>query len=209
MSKTLKEILVSYNKAANLYDLMNRIYFFGRDESYRSILAEKVIQKPEGIILVPCCGTGMDFPVLLQKKKKQGRIIGTDLSPKMLKWAKEKTHGERIDLVRSDITNLPFRNEAFNTIFANFCLKVTPASEKAVGEVARVLKLTGRIGILANHKPSGFFRILGILLTKIMGAFLRIDFEIELRKHLSKRFIIVEDRKMYGSLVQLLVGIKQ
>ena len=42
MSKPPKEILVSYNKAANIYDLMNRIYFLGKDKIYRSILAEKV-----------------------------------------------------------------------------------------------------------------------------------------------------------------------
>lgn len=188
---------------------MNGIYFFGRDELYRSILAERVIQRLEGIIFVPCCGTGIDFPVLLQKTKKQGTIIGTDLSPEMLSRAREKIHGERVDLVRSDVTNLPFRNEAFNAIFANFCLKVTPASEKAIEELARVLNPRGRIGVLANHKPSRFLKLLEIIITKIIGSLVRVDFGINMRKHLSKRFVIVEDRKMHSGLVQLLVGTKQ
>lgn len=208
MPKTLREILISYNKAANLYDLMNRIYFFGRDELYRSILAERVIQRPEDITLVPCCGTGIDFPVLYQKTKKQGTIIGVDLSPEMLSRAKEKISDGRVDLVRSDVTNLPFRNEAFDAIFANFCLKVTPVSEKAIEELARVINPSGRIGVLANHKPEGFLRLLGIIITKIIGAMVKVDFGINIRKHLSKGFVIVEDRRMYGGLVQLLVGTK-
>ncbi len=205
MPKTIREVAVAYNKAAPLYDYMNRVYFFRRDKRFRSMLAERLNLKPSDAVLDLCCGTGLDFPFLLQKIKNQGTLLGVDLSSKMLQQAKKKSGSERISLARSDATHLPFRDEAFDAIFVSFCLKITPAHEKVIEEAARVLKPFGKIGILGNHKPSGALRLPGIILIKVLSDMAKIDFEIDLEEHLSKKFMILEDRKMYGGLVQLLV----
>jgi len=208
MPKTIREVVAAYNKSAPLYDLMNRVYFFGRDKRFRSTLAERLILKPGDAVLDLCCGTGLDFPFLLQKIKNQGTLFGVDLSSEMLQQVKKKIGSEGVNLVRSDAAHLAFRDKTFDAILVSFCLKITPAYKKAIEEAARVLKLAGRMGILANHKPSGPLRLLGIILTKVLSAMAKIDFEIDLKEHLSKKFIIVEDRILYRGLVRFLVGEK-
>lgn len=172
------------------------------------MLAERLFLKSGDAVLDLCCGTGLAFPVLLQKIKTQGTLLGVDVSSEMLQQAKKKTRSEEVNLVRSDAAHLAFTNNTFDAIFVSFCLKITPAYEKTIEEAARVVKPAGRIGVLANHKPYGLLWLLGIILTKILSAMAKIDFEINLKEYLSKKFIIIEDRKMYGGLVQLLVGEK-
>ena len=170
------------------------------------MLVERLNLNPDDAVLDLCCGTGLDFPYLLKKTKIQGTLFGIDLSSGMLQQAKEKIGREGVNLVRSDAARLPFRDKTFDAILVSFCLKITPACEKTIEEAARVLKWAGRIGILANNKPSGPLWLLGITLTKVLGAMAKINFEIDLKAHLSKKFIIIEDRKMHGDLVRFLVG---
>ena len=206
MLKTIREVVAAYNKVAPLYDLMNQVYFFGRDKRFRSMLVERLILKPGDAVLDLCCGTGLDFLFLLQRTKVRETLLGVDLSSEMLQRAKEKVGSEGVSLVRSDAAHLPFRDETFDAILVSFCLKIAPTYEKTIEEAARVLKPAGRIGILANNKPSGPLWLPGIILTKVLGAMAKIDFEINLKKHLSKKFVIIEDRKMHGDIVQFLVG---
>ena len=63
--------------------------------------------KSGDIVLVFCCGTGLDFPHILKKIGKDGKIIGVDFSSEMLKKTKEKirkNNWENIELIEADIT---------------------------------------------------------------------------------------------------------
>lgn len=208
MPKTIREVVVAYKKAAPLYDLMNRVYFFGRDKRFRSMLVERLKLNPDDAVLDLCCGTDLDFPFLLKKIKIRGTLFGVDLSSNMLQQAKGKIGSEGVNLVRSDAAHLPFRDENFDAILVSSCLKITPAYEKTIEEAARFLKLAGRMGILANNKPSRSLWLPGIILTKVLSAMAKIEFEINLKGHLSKKFIIIEDRRMHGDLVRFLMGEK-
>lgn len=58
-------------------------------------------------VLVFCCGTGLDFPYILNKIGGDGQIIGVDFSSKMLDGANEKIRRngwENIELIEADIT---------------------------------------------------------------------------------------------------------
>ncbi len=206
MPKTTKGVEAAYDKAAPLYNLMNHIYFFAKDKRFRSMLVERLNPKPGDTVLDICCGTGLNFPFLLQKVKIRGTLLGVDLSSEMLQQAKRKAESEGVNLVRSDAAHLAFRDRTFDATLVSFCLKVTPTYEKAIEEAARVLKPAGRIGVLGNHKPSGPLRFLGIILTKVLSAMAKIDYEVNLKEQLSRKFRIIEDKKMYGGLVQSLVG---
>jgi len=208
MSKDVRAVLVAYKRVAPLYDLMNQAYFLGRDKLFRSMLAERLTLRPGDVVLDLCCGTGVDFPFLLEKIGVQGNLSGLDLSFEMLQQAKKKIESERADLVNADAAYLPFRDRTYDGVFVSFCLKVTPSHEKCIEEASRVLKPNGKMGILANDKPRGRLRLPGIMLTKVLSAMAKIDFEVNLREHVSRKFIIVEDRKMHGGLVQFLVAEK-
>ena len=56
-------------------------------------------------ILVFCCGTGLDFPHILEKIGKEGSIIGVDISAEMLKIARRnitKRKWGNIELIEAD-----------------------------------------------------------------------------------------------------------
>ena len=202
------DIVATYDKAATSYNLMNRLYFMGRDRKYRSMLVDRLDLKPEHFVLNLCCGTGLDFPFLFEQAKTTGKLVGVDISSRILRQARKRDPNKDVELVRSDAAHLAFPDEAFDAVLVSFCLKVTPDYKKAVDEAVRLLKCGGRIGVLANHKPSGPLQLVGPMITSILSAMARIDFEIRLREFFSRKTTLVEDRKLHGGLVQLLVGEK-
>jgi demethylmenaquinone methyltransferase/2-methoxy-6-polyprenyl-1,4-benzoquinol methylase len=153
-------------------------------------------------VLNPCCGTGLDFPYLRQEVDERGMIVGVDLCIPMLHRAKKKGFVE-MNLVRADIAHLPFRTKVFDAIMVSFCLKITPLTTKSINEMARVLQTTGKLGILANHKPNNAIKN---LLAQFIGAMAKIDFTIDLEQFLSTEFTILEKNILYSDLVQVVIG---
>jgi len=51
MTKTLKSIEEAFDRAAPLYDVMNRLYFFGHDQRFRSTLIQELALESNNIIL--------------------------------------------------------------------------------------------------------------------------------------------------------------
>lgn len=208
MSKTNKQVLTSYDRQASVYDVLSKLYFFGKDNLFRSLITQSLNLRNQGdIVLDLCSGTGLDFSFLVEKIK-QGMLIAVDISVEMLKQAKKKIGNKEIFLVRADAANLPFSDKTFDAILVSFCLKITPSYKVAIEETARVLKLSRRIGVLANHKPSGVFQLPGIILTKLISKISKINFQINLQELFSEKFRIIEDKIIYGGFLRILVGEK-
>jgi demethylmenaquinone methyltransferase/2-methoxy-6-polyprenyl-1,4-benzoquinol methylase len=202
MKKSLRNVAEAYDRTAPFYDLLNRVYFFGRDSQFRSLLVENLNLKPNYTVLDLCFGTGLDFSFLQDKMDDRGTIVGVDLSLQMLQQSKEKKGSQKMNLIRADIGHLPFRDYTFNAIMVSFCLKIIPTYEPTIKELTRVLQLHGRIGILANHKPQD---LKGKIITKILSVTAKIDYEINLTKHINKKFTIIKNIIMHGDLVQLII----
>lgn len=139
--KTIREVVHAYEKAARLYDLMNLLYFFGRDKRFASMLVEKLTPDVNDTALNLCCGTGLDFPFLLKKTKNKVMLRGIDVSFEMLQQVRKKVRSvNALNLITSDAAHLPLRDRTCSAILVSFCLKVTPTYKKAIKEMARVLK---------------------------------------------------------------------
>jgi demethylmenaquinone methyltransferase/2-methoxy-6-polyprenyl-1,4-benzoquinol methylase len=145
MKSMMNELIRAYDRAARGYDLMNQLYFCGRDRFFRRLLVSLLV--PYRNVLNLCCGTGLDFHPLLDYCSEPGRIVGIDLSVQMLRRAKRKRLPE-VSLVRGDIAYLPFRCEVFQAILASFCLTITPTPDASIAEARRVLQSRGKIGVL-------------------------------------------------------------
>jgi len=92
-----------------------------------------------GIYLDLGCGTGN----LLALARDNGyTFIGVDLSSGMLKKAKEKGIE---NLVKADVTRLPFRNDCFDGITSVNVLYQLKEPNKFLQEIYRVLKASGKI----------------------------------------------------------------
>jgi len=84
-------------------------------------------------------------------------VTSTDYVASLLESgrARAKAEGHRIQFKEADAENLPFPDASFDAVLSTFGVMFAPDQEKAAGELARVCKPGGRIG-LANWTPDSF-----------------------------------------------------
>jgi len=89
---TQEEIITIYKKRAKNFDMTSKFYkLVGfNDEKYRKKTVEYLELSENDTIVEIGCGTGLNFPILLNKIGKDGKIIGLDISVDMLAEAKKK-----------------------------------------------------------------------------------------------------------------------
>lgn len=116
--------------------------------------AEKVLefvelQKNESILEVGV-GTGLLFQHLLEKNR-EGFTAGLDLSPDMIKKAKDRSHKfdgiRNYSLQQASAYELPFDDQTFNYLISNYMLDLLPEGDFAriLRELNRVVKPAGRL----------------------------------------------------------------
>jgi SAM-dependent methyltransferase len=93
-------------------------------------------------------------------------VTSTDYVPSLLESGKARAQaeGHTIRFQEADAENLPFGDASFDVVMSTFGVMFTPDQEKAAGELVRVCRPGGRIG-LANWTPESFigqvFRTIG------------------------------------------------
>ena len=96
------------------------------------------------------CGTGQVSAALAPFVE---RVIAVDASAAMLQAAKKRLHGfDNIDLRRGDLEALPVDDARLDAATLMLVLHHVPEPEKAIAEVARVLKPGGRL-LLVDMQP--------------------------------------------------------
>lgn len=97
------------------------------------------------------CGEGYVSRELVRRGHK---VIGIDLSEYIIKAAKEAAIGND-NYLRSDVCQMPLRDESFDCVVSNFLLVELEKPESFIKEVKRVLKPNGRFMFQTLH-PSLF-----------------------------------------------------
>ena len=93
-------------------------------------------------------------------------VVSTDYVPALLELGRIRAEGERLSLEfqRGRRRALPFADAEFDAVLSTFGVMFTPDQERAAGEMLRVCRSGGKIG-LANWTPESFigqlFRVLG------------------------------------------------
>jgi SAM-dependent methyltransferase len=123
-------------------DLIAGIPFFRdvKEESFRIIADTNPLR-----VLDAGCGAGADLVALAARVSPDCRLVGLDASAALLSRAVERTTGcrERCSLVRGDITQNPFRGDAFDACRIDRVLQHLREPEAAVRELTRALKPGG------------------------------------------------------------------
>ncbi|MHA1489098.1 MAG: class I SAM-dependent methyltransferase [Promethearchaeota archaeon] len=148
-----KRIKSQYDITAHFYD---RRYLKIQYEKYEYILKNYIIKNKviliikNKVILDAGCGTGLLLEFITNSRKQNQGIrysfIATDISWNMLTRFKLKINGkemkirQRINLILSDLENLPFRGSVFNSIFALTSFQNLPNIIDGVNESFRVVK---------------------------------------------------------------------
>ena len=97
------------------------------------------------------CGTGAATRALAKRVAPAGRVTGIDPSAALLKITRElldkESLGNLIDLREGDCRELPFADASFDIVFAATTLSHVPDPARALGEMVRVTRPGGRIGV--------------------------------------------------------------
>ena len=96
-------------------------------------------------------GSGAVLRELARRVAPDGVAVGLDPSPHFLTIARELAErdgvAERIELHEGDARSLPFADAEFDAVLAVTVLSHVPEGERAIPELARVVRPGGRVGI--------------------------------------------------------------
>ncbi len=93
-------------------------------------------------------GGGIDVFLAANKVGEKGKVIGVDMTPKMVETAvKNAKEGGyvNVEFKQGEIENLPIENNIIDVIISNCVINLTPNKINAFKEAFRVLKPNGRI----------------------------------------------------------------
>jgi demethylmenaquinone methyltransferase / 2-methoxy-6-polyprenyl-1,4-benzoquinol methylase len=141
-----------FDRIAPVYDAMNRAMTAGLDRRWRAETARAVVS-PGDRVLDSCCGTG-DLAIAAQRAG--GRVTGLDFSQRMLERARAKS--DEIEWIEGDALALPFADASFDAATVGFGARNLDDLSAGLGELRRVLRPGGRVGILEITRPQGVLR---------------------------------------------------
>lgn len=107
------------------------------------------INKGETVLDIGC-GAGVDTLIAAMMVGSKGSAVGIDIIPEMLRRATEnlrKTALANITFQEASAENLPFAEASFNVVISNGVFNLILDKLKALKEVFRVLKPSGRLMI--------------------------------------------------------------
>jgi SAM-dependent methyltransferase len=109
-------------------------------------------------------GAGFDAFLAADKVGRSGRVIGVDMTPEMVKRARENCRkGEytNVEFRLGEIENLPVEDNSVDVIISNCVINLSPEKESVFKEAYRVLK------------PGGILMVSDLILTTELPAFIK------------------------------------
>jgi SAM-dependent methyltransferase len=128
-----------------------------------------------GRVLEVGCGPGGYWPEVAELIPDSWHITVSDFSPGMVTQARERLAAldRPFTVVQADVRDLPFPDQAFDAVTANFMLYHVPDRPCALAEIHRILGPDGRIFALTNGERH--VRELKILVNRVAPGALRTE----------------------------------
>lgn len=149
------QIIKMFDEISKTYDILNRIISLGIDCFWRRKIYEIIKKFKHEFILDIATGTG-DLIIELSKLEAK-KIIGIDISPKMLEIGVEKLKkkglSKKITMLLDDSENLQFEDQSFDVVTVAFGVRNFENLDKALNEIKRVLKPSGILIVLETAIP--------------------------------------------------------
>lgn len=140
-----------FSRIAGRYDLLNHLLSLNIDRTWRRACVRTLRPLLPGTgarILDVGCGTGD----LALEFSRLGTVVGCDFSLPMLDLARRKTARRRelqsVHVLGADALSLPFRNGEFDAVVSAFVLRNLANAGRGLGDMRRVLKRGGALGVL-------------------------------------------------------------
>jgi demethylmenaquinone methyltransferase/2-methoxy-6-polyprenyl-1,4-benzoquinol methylase len=145
-----------FDAIAPRYDLLNHVLSAGLDKRWRNQAVDALALQDDAQILDLCTGTA-DLAIAAVGRLRHARVLGIDFSSEMLRLGLAKIRSGRLDraisLVRGDASRIPAADESCDGVTIGFGIRNVAEPDKALQEIARVLRPGGRLAILEFGQP--------------------------------------------------------
>lgn len=155
--RTKAQAQASYDRMSRSYDLFAGAF----EKRLRNLaLARLAVAEGEAVLEIGF-GTGHSLMQIARAVGEQGNANGVDLSPGMLDVTRRRLTkvglAGRVALHCGDAADLPYPDEQFDAAFMSFTLELfdTPDIPVVLGEIRRVLKPGGRLGVVCLSRENG------------------------------------------------------
>lgn len=128
-------------------------------------------------------GAGNDCFVARHETGSEGKVIGIDFTPIMVKKARanaEKLGFNNVEFREGDIDAMPINDDTADVIVSNCVLNLVPNKQKVIGEIFRTLKPGGHFSIsdivLVGNLPDALKEDAEMYAGCVAGAIQRVEY---------------------------------
>lgn len=168
----MKRVAMAAGEQVELMELKRRARATWAAGDYQSVarsfwdvgarIVRRVGVQPGEDVIDVACGTGN---AAIRAAEAGAKVVGLDLAPELFEAGRELAAdaGVTVEWREGDAESLPFDDASFDVVLSTFGCMFAPRHDVAAGELVRVLRPGGRIG-LCSWTPDGalgdFFRML-------------------------------------------------
>jgi SAM-dependent methyltransferase len=106
--------------------------------------------QPGEVVLDLGSGGGIDCFLAAKRVGPEGRVIGLDMTPDMIKLARrnaKKIGAHNVEFRYGEMEDIPLPDESVDVIISNCVINLSPDKDSVFGETYRVLRPGGRMSI--------------------------------------------------------------
>ena len=161
----------TYQNWAKVYDWLTPMYLLGNEKRLRRETIDRLHLQPGQTVLDIACGTGRNFPLILEKIGSHGRLVGVDYTSDML--ARDRDRVERkgwknVELIQADAARINLERK-FDAALCTLAIGVIPDYRSALDRMAAHVKPGGRLAIGDAKRSSRLDGLLFNWLADLLG----------------------------------------
>ena len=156
LAKQPGDVAAMFDAVARSYDRTNTVLSFGQDGRWRRRTRQSLELQPGERVLDLAAGTAVST---VELARSGAYAVGCDFSFGMLQAGRSHRDRRTVPLVAGDALHLPFGDGVFDAVTIAFGLRNVADPERALREMARVVRPGGRLVVCEFSRPTfGPFR---------------------------------------------------
>lgn len=148
-----------FDHIASTYDTLNHRLSWDIDKSWRKKAIRQLVHFAPKSMLDIATGTG-DFAILAANMLHPDKLVGADISTKMMDIGRKKVAAAHLDNIisfqKEDCMRLSFNDNSFDAVTAAFGIRNFQDLDKGLREMCRVLRPGGHLSIVELTEPIHF-----------------------------------------------------
>ena len=156
MAQSKSTVRKKYDTTAKYYDLALKLYaLIGISKTFRKRAVSLLRLKRGDCVVELGCGTGVNFPLVIEQIGSEGRLIGLDLSSNMLVGARgrvERMGWKNVELIQGDIAAYRY-SEGVNAVLSTGVFGYIDDSDPVIKAASQAIVPRGRLVIMDGKRP--------------------------------------------------------